>query len=130
MTGITWLHLSDWHEGAEEHNPELAQFDRLKVVLPKLIEDIQNRHQISPDLSQVDFIVFSGDVTFSGEEKQYDNAYEKFFKPILEATNLTEDKLFIVPGNHDLNRNIVNDPDYSLVLKQPFGDAEIGRAHF
>jgi predicted phosphodiesterase len=124
MTGITWLHLSDWHQGAEDNDKSLVQFDRLNVVLPKLIEDIKNRKEISPDLSQVDFIVFSGDVAFSGKKEQYDNAYQNFFDPILKATNLTKDQLFIVPGNHDLDREVVKDSDYSSVLKQPFGDGD------
>lgn len=124
MTGITWLHLSDWHEGAEDYDQSLVQFDRLSVVLPKLIEDIRNRQEISSELSQVDFIVFSGDVAFSGEKEQYEKAYQHFFEPILKATSLTKDKLFIVPGNHDLDRKVVKHTDYSAVLKKPFGDGE------
>lgn len=98
MTGITWLHLSDWHEG----RPAEAVFDRT-VVLRELLNDIRNREKISRDLAKVDFIVFSGDVAFSGSKEQYKDV-EEFFDQVLEATGLKDrkDRLFIVPGNHDL----------------------------
>ena len=56
----------------------------------------------APDV--INFIIFSGDVAFSGQSKEYKVAKKEFFKPILEACgNLSSDKLFIVPGNHDLD---------------------------
>lgn len=94
--GITWLHLSDWHQQGKE-------FDR-KVVRDELVKDIRNRKKISQDLAQIDFIVFSGDVAFSGKEEEYKTAIKQFFEPVLEATGLTKEYLFIVPGNHDLDR--------------------------
>jgi histidyl-tRNA synthetase len=53
----------------------------------------------------VDFIVFSGDVAFSGKEHEYDAAVKNLFDPLLEATGLDKSRLFIVPGNHDLDRD-------------------------
>jgi len=97
MAGITWLHLSDWHQKGED-------FDR-KVVRDQLIEDIKNRQEeISPDLAKIDFIIFSGDVAFSGKKEEYEAAQKYLFDPVLEATGLPAERLFIVPGNHDLDR--------------------------
>ena len=59
MAGLTWIHLSDWHQGASE-------FDR-KVVLDALKNDIKSRTGINQDLAIIDFIVFSGDLAFGGE---------------------------------------------------------------
>ena len=42
MTGLTWLHLSDWHQAERK-------FDR-KVVCDALIKDIKERGEINPDL--------------------------------------------------------------------------------
>lgn len=117
--GITWLHLSDWHEGAEGVDKTLVPFDRLKVVLPKLIEDIKNRSSISPDLSKIDFIVFSGDIAFSGEEKQYKDAWKNLFAPVLEAAGLDSSRLFIVPGNHDLDQTRKDKYSPSEIQKTP-----------
>jgi len=101
MTGVTWLHLSDWHQGSKE-------FDR-EVVRDKLLDDLENRKDISPDLAKVDFIIFSGDVANSAKPEEYQAANEELFDRILKATGLTPDKLFIVPGNHDLDRDDLND---------------------
>lgn len=121
MAGITWLHLSDWHQGAEEElrDKHYVHFNR-DVVRKALIEDIQNREKIGPKLSQVDFIVFSGDVAFSGKKEQYEKAWDDLFSKILDATNLASDQLFIVPGNHDFDGSIFDllPPE----LQKPFAD--------
>ena len=54
MSGLTWLHLSDWHHKDFPIDP--------KVVRDRLVKDIKERTAISPDLAKIDFIVFSGDV--------------------------------------------------------------------
>jgi predicted phosphodiesterase len=95
--GLTWLHLSDWHQRREDFN--------LRVVRDALIEDLRKRVNISPDLSTIDFIIFSGDIAFSGQKEEYEAAIENLFNPLLETVNLDANRLFIVPGNHDLNRN-------------------------
>ena len=100
MTGVTWLHLSDWHQENEKF-----KFDR-KVVCDGLIKDIKTREQeISPRLEKIDFIVFSGDVAKGGDPDEYKKAKDEFFTPILDACELGPERLFIVPGNHDLNRD-------------------------
>jgi len=95
--GLTWLHLSDWHQKGKEFNRE--------VVRDALLKDIRERKTISPDLAEIDFIIFSGDIAFNGLQEEYINAIEMLFNPILEASNVKRDRLFIVPGNHDLDRN-------------------------
>ena len=100
MTGVTWLHLSDWHQddGAK------YKFNR-KVVCDGLLKDIKARERIDPRLKKIDFIVFSGDAAKGGQPDEYKKATEDLFKPILEACKLSTDQLFIVPGNHDLDRD-------------------------
>jgi tetratricopeptide (TPR) repeat protein/3',5'-cyclic AMP phosphodiesterase CpdA len=98
MGGLTWLHLSDWHQGEND-------FDR-QVVLSALLKDVRERANISPSLNKIDFIIFSGDVAFSGKPDQYQAAKSQLFQPILDACGLTPSQLFIVPGNHDLDMNL------------------------
>ncbi len=54
MSGLTWIHLSDWHHKKDFGiDPE--------VVRDHLLKDIRERSScISPDLEKIDFIVFSG----------------------------------------------------------------------
>jgi predicted phosphodiesterase len=101
MAGLTWLHLSDWHQKGKE-------FDR-EVVRDKLIEDLERRTEISANLAKIDFIIFSGDVAHSAKPEEYNAAKKELFEPVLKATGLDSDKLFIVPGNHDLNREELED---------------------
>jgi predicted MPP superfamily phosphohydrolase len=98
--GLTWIHLSDWHQ-------EGKKFDR-KVVGDALIADIEKREAISPDLADIDFIVFSGDVSNAGRPNEYEDAIRELFQPLLAASGVNPEKLFIIPGNHD------------LVSRQPF----------
>ena len=95
MSRLTWLHISDWHHGDFGIDPE--------VVRDELIKDIQGRLSISPDLSKIDFIVFSGDAALNGKAEEYEDAKNEFFVPVLEAAQVEPDRLFIVPGNHDLD---------------------------
>jgi hypothetical protein len=97
--GLTWIHLSDWHQ-------EGKNFDR-KVVGDALIADIERRKTISPDLADIDFIVFSGDVSNSGRPSEYEDAIRELFQPLLAASGVKPDKLFIIPGNHDLDRDSI-----------------------
>ena len=95
MSGLTWLHLSDWHQKDFRIDP--------KVVRDRLVKDIEGRTAISPDLAKIDFIVFSGDVASKGRAEEYKAAKKEFFDYLLEAAGVSPRRLFIVPGNHDLD---------------------------
>jgi predicted phosphodiesterase len=103
MNTVTWLHLSDWHQKGQE-------FDR-KVVRDALMTDIRERQNISSDLRQIDFSVITGDIAFSGKAEEYDAATEHLLKPLIEAWGIGDDgwkRLYVVPGNHDIDRNLVS----------------------
>ncbi|MCX6579874.1 MAG: tetratricopeptide repeat protein [Candidatus Aminicenantes bacterium] len=112
--GLTWLHLSDWHQKGMD-------FDR-KVVRDALVDDIKKRRDIHPDLEYLDFMVFSGDLAFNGKKEEYQAAAEHFLAPVLAAAELDKSRLFIVPGNHDLDRD-----SFELLppgIQKPLTDAE------
>jgi predicted phosphodiesterase len=98
MTHINWLHLSDWHQRGNE-------FDR-KVVAKKMIDDIKTRKKIDEQLEAIDFIVFSGDIAFSGEKAQFQLANDLLIKPLRESVG-KEVPIYYVPGNHDIQRSAV-----------------------
>jgi len=100
MRTITWLHLSDWHQ----KTPAEGGSDDREQVFSKLLEDIEERERIDTRLKKIDFIVFSGDLAFSGKYDQYQQAKTNFLKDIKVVTGVKEDdKIFFVPGNHDLD---------------------------
>jgi len=74
------------------------------VVLKKMLEDIGNR--IQSDSLQPDFIIVSGDIAFSSKPGEYVLA-GKFLDKLLDISRLAKDNIFIVPGNHDINRGAI-----------------------
>jgi predicted MPP superfamily phosphohydrolase len=117
MAGVTWLHLSDWHQSEQS-------FDR-RVVRDALIKDLRERaERMDRCLEQVDFVVFSGDLAFGGQKSEYAAAREHLLDPVLEAVGLEPDHMFIVPGNHDLSRDVVHRFLPSL-LQKPLANDDI-----
>jgi len=103
MAGLTWLHLSDWHQ----KGPDFDRFNR-QVVCDALIQDIHGRtERIDSALAQVNFVVFSGDAAFTGKAEEFTAARQYLFDKVLGAVGLEPDHLFLVPGNHDLSRDTV-----------------------
>ncbi|MBI4223182.1 MAG: SUMF1/EgtB/PvdO family nonheme iron enzyme [Planctomycetes bacterium] len=94
MSTFQILHISDLHVNSKE------DFDR-SVVLDPLISRVKIDRQQS-DLKP-EIVVVTGDVAYAGIKPEYESA-KKFFDDLLEALKLSQDKLFIVPGNHDVYR--------------------------
>ena len=123
MSGITWIHLSDWHQKGPD-------FDR-QVVRDALIKDLRERTNIDPILGRVDFVVFSGDLAYNGETNEYETARRELLDPVLEVLGLKPeidqkaDRLFIVPGNHDLSRECVYDMLPSQLQKTLLSDENV-----
>ena len=117
MAGLTWLHLSDWHQKG-------ADFDR-QVVRDALLKDLQQRARIDPALGQIDFVVFSGDVAWHGKREEFEAAREFLFEPVLKAVGLGPKELFLVPGNHDLDRKWVENMLPAPLQKPLQSDQEV-----
>ena len=100
MSKLTWLHLSDLHFRAEEQHTWDSN-----IVLKQLLADIAER--MKQDGLCPDFIVVTGDIAFSGQPAEYDLA-RAFFDELLQTTRLDKERLFFVPGNHDVDRNLVS----------------------
>jgi hypothetical protein len=97
MNTITWLHLSDFHFRAGEQHTWNEN-----IVLDALLVDVRER--IARDRLQPDFVVVSGDLAFSGKPEEYALA-GAFLDQLLDATGLPKGRLFLVPGNHDVDRS-------------------------
>jgi 3',5'-cyclic AMP phosphodiesterase CpdA len=101
---MTWLHLSDWHHG----NKGIQ--DRA-LVRDALINDIENRTTgCDPRLEKLDFVFFTGDLGNCGAGDEYAAARTEFLDRVVAAANITPDRLFLVPGNHDVDRSRLTFP--------------------
>lgn len=90
------LHISDLHHrGAAEKEPW-----RRDVVLGDAWRS--NLARLSAD-APIDVVCFTGDVAFSGKRHEYEGA-TAFVLELLELLQLGRERLFIVPGNHDVDR--------------------------
>ncbi|MBU2547261.1 MAG: SUMF1/EgtB/PvdO family nonheme iron enzyme [Proteobacteria bacterium] len=97
MNTITWLHISDLHFKDED------KWNQNKV-LDKLLDDVEERN--SRDGLRPNCIFVTGDITCKGSSKGYELA-GAFFDDLLKATGLGKERLFVVPGNHDVDQKAV-----------------------
>ncbi|HEX4961340.1 MAG TPA: metallophosphoesterase [Thermoanaerobaculia bacterium] len=100
------LHISDLHErGPREKEPW-----RRRRVLGDAWE--RNLAEVLQD-GPVDLVCFTGDAADWGLEKEYGPVTD-FFTALLDRLHLKADRLFVIPGNHDIERPIYKDEWASL----------------
>ena len=89
---IRWAHLSDFHFGTDKYGEgSLAE---------SIIEHIKSRKNGVPDL-----VFLTGDIAFSGHSEQYDQFNQQLYQPLTGLLGRdAAERIFIVPGNHDLDR--------------------------
>lgn len=91
-----WLHISDLHFKSGEN------YDQ-DVVTRAFINSLPN---LLSRYGPIDAIFVTGDVAYSGKKDEYDIA-DVFFQRIIETTGVSRENIFIVPGNHDVQRSEV-----------------------
>lgn len=105
---FSWLHLTDLHIGCKERNQD---WESLKKAL---LEDLQSHRKPADNQAgylagvtyQPNAIFITGDIAYKASAEEYKEA-ENFLKAIWEITGLGKEQTFIVPGNHDVNRVVV-----------------------
>jgi metallophosphoesterase superfamily enzyme len=68
-----------------------------------LVQDARSR---AAELGPIDAIIIGGDVAYGGAPQEYDAAY-KWITDLADACGCKLEHVFVVPGNHDVDRNIV-----------------------
>lgn len=95
---FTWLHLADLHL---RHS---TSWDS-NFVLRNMISDI---HSLQSDNNiQLDAIFITGDLTYSGQKEEF-NLFNQFLAELINITKVPIDRCFCVPGNHDLDRSVID----------------------
>lgn len=93
MGAFRWLHLSDFHIGKDDY----GQIKLFKYILEHIKENKEKG--FIPDA-----IFITGDIADKGREEQYDTFTNDFLIHLLDI-NSELPKVYIVPGNHDLDRD-------------------------
>ncbi|GFH63351.1 MAG: hypothetical protein ZNDK_1122 [Candidatus Desulfovibrio kirbyi] len=71
------------------------------VVLRAMVDSV--RQQCRQGLV-LDFMLATGDLAFSGKKEEYEFV-ERFFDKLISASGVPKERIFCVPGNHDVDRN-------------------------
>jgi predicted MPP superfamily phosphohydrolase len=97
---FTWIHLSDLHFGAGTTG---YRFDH-KAVMRAIARDVEAH---AP--KGVDRIFVTGDIAFSAQPEEYDEA-RTWMERIAQHAGVGHDRLRFVPGNHDVDRKVAKKP--------------------
>ncbi|HLL04173.1 MAG TPA: metallophosphoesterase [Myxococcaceae bacterium] len=101
---ITLLHLSDLQFGRSHRFGPLsspAPDGSLESLFSRLQEDLERLRQdeeVSPDL-----VAVTGDLAEWGKKSEFDDVFT-FLERLAGLLKLTRDRILVVPGNHDINR--------------------------
>ena len=95
---ITWLHLSDFHFKADR---TWQQSVPLKTLSRDVIEKFSDL-DLSPD-----WVFITGDIAHSGKSEEYAQASKYFQELYSNLGHNVEAQWFVVPGNHDVDRQQV-----------------------
>jgi len=114
---FSWLHLSDIHF---LHGNEKAHIDQ-ELILNAIIKDINNVKQDSNLGIPLPIALFvTGDIAFSGNVS-HSNEYEKagvWINKIKDEICIKDENIYLVPGNHDVQRNIDKNDDVISMLME------------
>ena len=90
---IRWLHLSDFHVGRDDYaGRKLFEYIHTHV-------EARVRAGFTPDL-----VFVSGDLANKGKTEEHSAFWWEFAVPLLDRAGLDETRLFVIPGNHDVER--------------------------
>ncbi|MGY6217575.1 metallophosphoesterase family protein [Methylolobus aquaticus] len=92
------LHISDLHERGLR---ETERWRRRRVLGDAWLHNLETFRADGA----IDIVCFTGDAADWGKPEEYAAATE-FFQAMLEKLCVTSDRFFLVPGNHDINRNL------------------------
>lgn len=107
---VRWLHLSDFHVGKDNY----GQRRLFKYLLDHIHQRVVAGN--SPDL-----VFITGDLANKGQDAEYREFYDGLFWPLLDQLpTLCHDRIFIVPGNRDVDRTQARAVyTYDVLLRVP-----------
>jgi len=93
-SSFNWLHVSDLHF-------KLGDTFNRDLVLNAFLESLPT---LLGRVAKPDVIFFTGDIAFSGKAQEYKLA-SQFFDKLLDIMQMNKESLFVIPGNHDVDRS-------------------------
>jgi len=96
---VKLLHLSDLHITTADAG---TQFDRDAKIREALISDLGKE-----DRNNFAAILVTGDLAYHGESEEFTRV-KGWLEELRTETNVSPEGLFVIPGNHDVNRKTVS----------------------
>ncbi len=131
------LNIADIHFNHPICNTEM---DPDRPYRSELVRNVRERVNV---LGPVDAILVGGDIAYHGWPQEYEAAFV-WLRELAEAAGCRVEQIYVVPGNHDVNRNVITgNPGVrnvqlairtcdltrrERVLFEQFRDSETGRA--
>lgn len=102
------LHLSDLHFGLKANRKRTQTEKNLRDnYFNGFFKKLEN-------IPSVDYILISGDIAFSGTKEEYDEA-EGWIIKLADICKVTTDRIFLCPGNHDVDREELEDKEVPVL---------------
>src|SRR5580704_14150250 len=96
---LQFLHISDLHaKGPQEREPW-----RRRRVLGDAWK--RNLETLLAEEGAMQFVFFTWDAAQSGKPEEYEEV-TNFFRDVCDEIGLGLDRVFVVPGNHDIQRDV------------------------
>lgn len=106
------LHISDIHFHTKEIN---RPYDPNLGLRDDMVQDIK---VMRDNLRRpIDAILISGDTAFQGRKDEYDFAFEWLRDTLCPVSGCTLENIFVIPGNHDVDRGATKAPVHEAARK-------------
>jgi predicted MPP superfamily phosphohydrolase len=89
---LTILHISDFHFSKRKQREQ-------GIVVDALVADLRT---LCIGHRKPDLVIFSGDLVQAAGIDSHDDTYDFLIDKLSKATGCSDERIFIVPGNHDL----------------------------
>jgi predicted MPP superfamily phosphohydrolase len=106
---VRWLHVSDAHFHRDRPYGENKVVNSFLTTLRQQ-RSLPETRRLGP---APDLVFFTGDIAYSGRTEEYERARD-FFDELLKLLDLDRDRLFFIPGNHDVDRGATHYLERSL----------------
>ena len=98
MPDLTILHISDLHMSKDRLSEQRGVF---RAFLRDL-EQLMQQHDL-----HIDIVCLTGDIAYTAHPEEYALAAANVLEPLLKVLRLSRERLFCVPGNHDIDWDVV-----------------------
>lgn len=97
MKGVRLLHISDLHARVDNADDQ-------RLLVREMLDDMARLQDERP----VDIVIFTGDLTFSGKDAEFELARELLLAPIADRLGIDRSRIVLAPGNHDVDRALID----------------------